>query len=44
MYVLTLANGAVLKFYLLTCAEIYQQCWGGELVYKVRELGDTVEV
>lgn len=43
MYVLTLANGAVLKFYLLTCAEIFQQCWGGSLEYCERVPGDTVE-
>lgn len=43
MYVLTLSNGEIIKFYILTCAEIFQQCYGGSLVYKEMEPGDTVE-
>ena len=43
MYVLTLNNGAAIKFYLKSCAEIFQQCYGGKLVFVERFPGDTVE-
>ena len=43
MYVLTLANGAVLTFYVESCAEIFQQCWGGELSYRELAVGETLE-
>lgn len=44
MYTLTLANGEIIRFYVRTCAEIFQQCYGGELTYKEKEFGDTVEI
>ena len=34
MYVLTYPNGARVAFLVRACAEIFQQCYGGELVYK----------
>lgn len=43
MYTLTFPNGQVLKFYLKSCADIFQQCWGGDITYTERYLGDTVE-
>jgi hypothetical protein len=43
MYILTFANGQVLKFYVQTCAEIFQQCWGGQLTYVEVEHGQLIE-
>lgn len=33
MYCLTFHNGVSIEFHLLSCAEIYQQCYGGVIVH-----------
>ena len=33
MYYLTLDNGYRLEFYILSCAEIYRDCYGGTITY-----------
>ena len=38
MYYLTLKNGTVLEFYVLSCAEVFRDCYGGKLVYRDLEL------
>ena len=43
MYTLTFPTGTVIKFYVRSCAEIFQQCYGGVLAYRDRVPGETAE-
>jgi hypothetical protein len=44
MYVLTQANGHVIEFYLESCAEIFKQCWGGDIEYVERIIPEDIEI
>lgn len=43
MYLLTFPSGRSLKFHLKSCAEIFQECYGGVVTEREPVIGETVE-